>query len=182
MRFVWFRRASARLLKVPQIKERGPNFWGEPILLIVWVIWSSLLYLNFKGFIEPNSLSFIRYQCIRHDRGVPMGEPVLQKVWLIWSPLLYLNFKSFMDSISGSFVRFECLLPDSGVFFSEFWNFYKFKRVDLISGGNQFCRKAELFGPHFCISILKLLWTQFLRHLLDFNALCLIQESFSQSS
>ena len=31
MASVWFRRASIRLLKFLQIKERGPNFWEEPI-------------------------------------------------------------------------------------------------------------------------------------------------------
>ena len=109
------------------------------------------------------------------------GEPILQKVWIIWSPFLCCNFKSFMDPHFSSFIRFQCILHDSGVLFAEFWNFYKLKRGDLISGGNQFCRKSELFGPPFCISILKVLWTQILRHSLDFNAFCMIQEYFSQS-
>ena len=124
------------LLKFLQIKQGAPNFWGEPILQKVWIIWSLLLYLNFKGFVDPNSSSFIRFQCILHD---------------------------------------------SGVLFSESWNFYKLKRGDLISVGNQFCRMSELFGPPFCISILKVLWTQILRHSLDFNAFCMIQEYFFQS-
>ena len=119
-----------RALKFLQVKEGGPNFWGEPIF---------------------------------------------QKVWIIWSRLLYLNFKSFLDPNSSSFTRFECILQDPGVLFSESWNFYKLKRGDLIPWGNQFCRKSELFGPLFCISILKLLWTQILRHSLDFNAFCKIQ-------
>ena len=38
---------------------------------------------------------------------------------------------------------------------------------------------SELFGPPFCISILKALCTQIPRHSLDFNAFCLIQEQFS---
>ena len=45
---------------------------------------------------------------------------------------------------------------------------------DLISGGNQFCRKSELFGAPFCISILGVLWTKILRHSLDFKAFCMI--------
>ena len=132
----WFRNTFCRVLKFLETKEGGPNFWGEPILQKVWIIWSPLLYFNFKSFLDPNSLSFIRFQCILHD---------------------------------------------SGVLFSESWNFYKLKRGDLISGGNQFCRKSELFGPPFCISILKVLSTQFLRHSLDFNAFCMIQEYFSLS-
>ena len=65
----------------------------------------------------------------------------MQKVWIIWSPLLYFNFKSLMDKISASFIRFHCIPHGSGVIFSESWNFYKLKRVDLISGGNRFWRK-----------------------------------------
>ena len=135
MHFVWFSSTFLIVLKFLQMKEEGPNFWGEPILEKVWNVWSSLLYFNFKSFTDPNSSSFIRFQCILHD---------------------------------------------SGLLFSESWNFFKLKRGDLVSGGNQFCRKSELFGPLFCISILKLLWTQILRHSLDFNAFCMIQEYFSQ--
>ena len=115
MHFVWFRSTSLRVFKFVQIKEGGPNFWGEPIL---------------------------------------------QNVWIIWSPLLYFNFKSFLDPNSSPFISFQCILYDSGVLLSESWNFYKLKRGDLISGGKQFCRKSELFGPPFCISILKVLWTK----------------------
>ena len=43
---------------------------GEPILENGWIIWSPLLYLNFKIFKYPDSLSFIRFQCILHDWGV----------------------------------------------------------------------------------------------------------------
>ena len=136
MTVVWFRSTFLRILKFLQIKEGGSNLWGEPIL---------------------------------------------HKVWIIWSPLLYFNFKSFMDPNSSSFIRFQCILHDSGVLFSESWNFYKLKRGDLISGGNQFCRKSELFGPPFCIWILKVLWTQIFCHSLDFNEFRMIQEYFSQN-
>ena len=85
-------------------------------------------------------------------------EPILQKVWIIWSPLLYLNFKRFTDPNSSSCSRFQWILHDSGVLFSESWNFYKLKRGDLISWGNQFCRKSELFVRRFSISILQKVW------------------------
>ena len=133
---MWFRSISLRVFKFVQIKEGGPNFWGEPIS---------------------------------------------QNVWIIWSPLLYFNFKSFLDPISSSFIAFQCILHDSGVLFEESWNLYKLKRGDLISGGNQFCRMSELFGPPFCISILRVLWTQILRHSLDFSPFFMNQENFSQS-
>ena len=130
----WFRSTFLRVLKFLQIKEGGPNFWVEPIL---------------------------------------------QNVWIIWSPLLYFNFKSFLDPNSSSFIRFQSILHEWGRLFSESWNFYKLKRGDLISGRNQFCRKSELFDPPFCISILKVLRTQILRHSLDMNAFWMIQEYFS---
>ena len=130
-----FRSTFIRVLKFLQIKEEGPNFWWEPILEKIWIIWSLLLYLSFKSFLDPNSLSFIRFQCILHD---------------------------------------------SGVLFSESWIFYKLKKGNLISAWNQFCWKFEFFVPPFYISILKVSWTQIHRHLLDFNAFCMIKEYFYQ--
>ena len=126
----------------------------------------------------PQSLKFLQ---IKEGGTNILGGTVLQKVWIIWSPLLYFNFKSLKYRISSSFIIFQCILHDSGVIFSESWNFCKLKSGDLISGGSQFCRKSELFGPRFCISILKTFWTQILCHSLDFNAFYMIQEYFSQS-
>ena len=140
------------VLKFLQVKEGAPSFWGEPIL-----------------------------QKVKEGGPNFWGEPIFYKVWIIRSLLLYFNFKSFTDPNSSSFIRFQCILHDSGVLFSESWNFYKLKRGDLISGGNQFCRKSELFGPPFCISILKVLWNQIHCNLLDFNAFCMIDEYFSES-
>ena len=74
MHSAWFRSTFLRVLKFLQIKEGGPNFWGEPILQNVWIIWSPLLYFNFKSFMDPNSSSFIRFQCILHDSGVLFSE------------------------------------------------------------------------------------------------------------
>ena len=136
MHSAWFRSPFLRVLTFLQIKEWRPNFWGEPILQKVWTIWSPLLYFNFKSFLDPNSLSVIRLQCILHD----------------W-----------------------------GVLFSESSNFYKLKCGDLIYGGNQLCRKSELFGHPFCISNLKDLWTLIVRHSLDLSAFCMIEKYFSQS-
>ena len=130
------RKTFLRVLKFLQIKEGGPNFWGEPIL---------------------------------------------QNVWIIWSPLLYFNFKSFLNPNSAPFISFQCILYDSGVLLSGFSNFYKLKRRDLISGGNQFCRMSELFCPPFCIWILKGLWTEILCHSLDFSPFCMNEEDFSRS-
>ena len=70
----WFRSTFLSVFKYLQIKEGRSNFWGEPILQKVLIIWSILLYFNFKSFLDPNSLSFIRFQCIVHDSGVPFSE------------------------------------------------------------------------------------------------------------
>ena len=136
MHSAWLRSTFLRVLEFLQIKEWGPNFWGHPVLQKVWIIWSAFLYFNFKSFMEPNSLSFIRSQCILHDWGE-----------LFW----------------------------------ESWNFCKLKRGDLFFWGNQFCKKSEVFGAPFCIWILKVLQNQIHCHSLDFNALCMIWEYFSQS-
>ena len=142
MHFVWFRSSSLRVLKFLQIKEGGPNFWWEPILQNVWIIWSALQYFNFKSFLDPNSSPFISFQYILYDSEV----------------VLY-----------------------SEVVLSGFSNFYKLKRGNLISGGNQFCRMSELFGPAFCISILKVLSNQILSRSLHFSLLCMNEAAFSQS-
>ena len=136
MHSTWFKSTFLRVLKFLQIKEREPNFWRQPILQKVWIIWFRLLYFNIKTFKDPNSLLFINLQ------------------WV---------------------------LCDSEDLLSGFWNVYKLKRRDLISGGNQFCRLSELFRPPFCISISKLLWTQILCDSLDFNTLCNIQKNIRQT-
>ena len=159
MHSAWFRKTFLRVVKFLQIKEGGSNFWGQPILQKAWIIWSPIVYFNFKSFMDPNVLVFIRFQCILHDSGVLFsefwnfyklkrgdlisgGEPILQNVWIIWSPLLYFNFKSFLDPNSSSFIRFQCILYDSGVLLSGFSNVYKLKRGDLISGGEPILQKV----------------------------------------
>ena len=133
-----------------------------------------------SAWLRSTFLRFLKFLQVKQGDLISGGETILQKFRVIWSPLLYFNFKSFTDPNSSSFIRFQCILHDSGVLFSESWNFYKLKRGDLISGGNQFCRKSELFGPSFCIWILKVLWTQIHCHSLDLNAFCMIEEYFSQ--
>ena len=179
-------------------KEGGPNFSEEPILQKVWIIWSTLLYFNFKNLMDPNSSSFIRFQCILHDSGVIFskswnfcklrrgdliywGTQFCKNSELFGHPVLYFNFKGSKYLISSSLIRLQCILHDSAILFLESWNYYKLKKVNLISGGNQFCRKSELFGQSSCIWISKVLYTKVHRHSLDFNAFCIIQEEFFQS-
>ena len=170
-----------------KLKRRGPDFWGKRILQKVSIIWSPVLYFNFRKFKDPNFFSLIRFQCILYDSVVHFweswnfyklksGDLVSWANWfcrmsqLFGPPLLYLNFKSFMDPNSSSFMISQCILHDGGILFSESWKFYKLKSWGLISVGNQFGRESELFGHPFCISILKVLWTQILYHSLDLNA------------
>ena len=68
--FCMNRETFLRVLKFLQIKEGGPKFLGEPILQNIWIIWSPLLYFNFKSFLDSHSSSFIRFQCILYDSGV----------------------------------------------------------------------------------------------------------------
>ena len=63
-----------KVLLFLQIKERGPNFSGEPILQKLWIISSPLLHFNFKSFTDPNSSSFSRFQCILHDSAVLFSQ------------------------------------------------------------------------------------------------------------
>ena len=170
MHFVWFRSTSLMVFKFLQSKEGRHNFWEEPILPNLWIIWSPLLYFNLKSFPDPNSSPFISFKCILYDSEVLRsgfsnfyklkredlisgGNQFCRMSELFGPPLLYFSFKSFLDPNSSPFISFQCILYDSGVFLSGFSNFYKLKWWDLISGVNQFWRMSRLFGPPFCISI-----------------------------
>ena len=50
-------------------------------------------------------------------------------------PFLYFNFKNLKDPNSFSCIRFQCIVLDSSALFSDFQNFLKLKRGDLISCG-----------------------------------------------
>ena len=75
--------------------------WWEPILQKGWIIWSYLLYSNFRNLKHSNSLSFIRFQWVLHDSPVLVSifwnffklkrgdliscvEPILQNARIIW--------------------------------------------------------------------------------------------------
>ena len=146
----------------------------------VWIIWSPLLYYNFKSLLDSSSSTFISFQCIflwfrstsfRVFKFLQIKlagpnfweRPTLQNFWTIWSPLLLFNFKSFLDPNSSPCISFQSILYDSGVLLSGFSNFFKLKRGDLIFGGNQFLRMPndlahssvlqfyKFDGPKFCV-------------------------------
>ena len=125
-------------------------------------------------------LRFVKFCQIKEGDLISSGDPILQNGWIIWSPILCFNFRNLKEPNSSSFIRFQFILNDSAVLFSTFWNFVKIKRVVLFLRGIHFCRTIELFGPHFCVSILEIWRTQVLRHSLDFNVFYMIQQCFSQ--
>ena len=83
-----------------------------------------------------------------------------------------------MDPNSSSFIRSQYNLDVGGVLFSKSLNFHKLNWGDLISGGKEFCRKSELFGPPFCISVLKPPGENFLPHSLYLGAFCMTEYYF----
>ena len=164
----------------------------------VCIIWSPLLYFNFKSFLNPNSLSFIRFQWFLHNSGVLFSESWNflkskrgdlisggnQLWWMskIFGSLLYFNLKISMDPNSSSFTRFQWFLHESAEVFWFSWNFCKLKM-----GGTNFWGKPILqnvsiiWSPSFCISIIKVIWTEILRHSLDFSHSCINQDYFCHS-
>ena len=74
MHFVWFSSTFVRVLRVLEIKKGRPNFWGSQFWRKSKFFLFPLLYMNFKGFVDPNSLLFIRFQCILHYSRVLLSE------------------------------------------------------------------------------------------------------------
>ena len=197
MHSAWFRSIFVRVLKFVKIKEGGDLISGwEAILQKVKIIWSPVLSFNCKSFKHSNSSSFIRYQWFLYDSGVPFsgfwnlsklkrergvrnfrGNQFSRKSELLGSPSVF-QFQEF---------KYPNEMP-SAWFSSTFSRVLKFSQIkegggggDLIPGGNQFCRKSELFGPLFCSSTLNILWTQILCDSLDFNTFFMVQQYFSNT-
>ena len=89
------------------------------------------MHYGFRG----TFLRFLKIPQWKEGDLISWGEPFLQRGWITWSPLLYFDFKDFKDANSASLIRFWWNLNDSMTPFSEFSNFYKLKRLDLISLG-----------------------------------------------
>ena len=121
---------------------------------------------------DLNSSSFIRFDWILHESAellsyfqnflkfkrrdlISWREPTLLNRWIIWFPLLYFSFKKLNDLSSSSFVRFDWIQQ---YFFHILKISPNWRRGDLISRGNQFCRTADSFSTPFCISVLES-WT-----------------------
>ena len=135
---------------------------------------------------DPNSLSFIIFQCILHDStvlfsGFPnffklkrgdlnsWGEPILQNSWIICSPVLYFNFRNLKDSNFLPFIRFQSILHDSAVLFTAYSNFLKVKKGDLLSWEEAILQNTRIIWPPIYLLILEISRTQIHRHWLDFS-------------
>ena len=168
MHFVWFRSTSLRVFKFLQIKELAPNFWGGTNFSECLDYLVLLLYFNLKSSMEPNSSSFIKFQSILLEPErlfweswnfckLKRGDLISgRKQFCRMSELFALPFcisilKVFLHPNSLPLISCQCILDNSGVLPSGFSNLHKLKRRDLISGGDQFFRMSELFGPPFSI-------------------------------
>ena len=65
----WFRSTFLRVLRFLQIKEGGLISGGDQFSRMSEFSGPPLLFFNFKSFLDPNSLSFIRFQWILYDSG-----------------------------------------------------------------------------------------------------------------
>ena len=74
MHSAWLKSIFLRVFKFLEIKVGGSKFCGEPILQNVLIIWYPHLYFNFKSYLDTNSESFIRFECILHNLGVLFSE------------------------------------------------------------------------------------------------------------
>ena len=53
-----------------KLKRGDLSSWGGNQICRTAELFGPLLYLNFRNMKDPNSLSFIRYQCIIHDSAI----------------------------------------------------------------------------------------------------------------
>ena len=79
---------------------------GDPILQNGWIIWSPLLYFNFRNFKDPNSLSFIRFKCILHNSSALFSS--------FWN-FLKLKRRN-LNSLGNQFCRTDELFGPPSVF------------------------------------------------------------------
>ena len=99
-----------------------------------------------SAWLRSTFLRVLKFLYIKEGDLISGGNQFCRMSQLFGSPFCILILKA-LSTISSPFVRFQCILHDSGVLFSEYWNFYKLKRGDLISAGNQFYRMSNYLVP-----------------------------------
>ena len=176
--------------------KRGDQIFGENQFCRKSELFDPpLLSFNFKSFKDPNSSSFIRFQCNLHDSGIPFsnfwnlyklkpgteflgGNQSWRKSESFGTPFCISVLKVSRTQILCHSLDFHAFCMIEEYLSQILWNFYKLKRGPNFLG-NQFCRKSELFGgPPFCIWILKYSNTHILCHSLNFNAFFMIHKKF----
>ena len=95
----WFRKNFLRVFKFLQIKDGGPNFWGEQMLQKDWIIWSPSLYKTFKSIKNQKSASVTRFQCILHHSEVPFEK--FKRDDLVWLRRNFLRVLKFLQIKEG---------------------------------------------------------------------------------
>ena len=148
MHSAWLRSTFLGVLKFLQIKlwdlisggnqfcRKSEVFAHPPSCIRILKVLRTEFFLSlvrFQGILLDSRIAFSDFwKFLQIEKGdlISGGEPILQKVFIFWSPFQYFTFKSFTNPNSSSFVRAQKKV------FSDFRNFYKLKRGDLISGGS----------------------------------------------
>ena len=127
-----------------------------------------------------NFLRVFKFLDIKERGSNSWRELILQNVSIIWLPILYFNLKVFLGPNSTSFITYQYIPHHWRVVFLRVSEFVQIKEWRSNFQWNQFHRNSELFAPHCCISIWKVLWTQVFYHSLDFNVYFMMQEYVSK--
>ena len=123
---------------------------GEQILQNSWIIWSPLLYFNFRSLKDPNFSSFFRFQFVLHDAVV-----------------LFSGFSNFLKLKMGDLISWggnqfckaaELFGPPSSISILEIWRTQNFPHsLDLNASlwvSSTFVRFSKIHqikegGPNF---------------------------------
>ena len=152
-----------------------------PFYILSWKIWRSQILCHsidlYAFYMIHQPFSHI-FKISSNSRGGPnfLERTNSAEQLNIWSPFCISILRIWRTQILGHSLDFQ-----------EFYMIQQpFSRIFKISSnlgggtyflwGNQFCRTVELFGPPFCISLLRILWNQILRHSLYFNQFYIIQQ------
>ena len=79
--------------------------WREPILQNSWILWSTLLYFNFRILNDLNFWSFIRFECILYDSAAIFSG--------FWNFLKLKRMDLFSWRVTNSAKWLNCLVPPS---------------------------------------------------------------------
>ena len=124
---------------------------GEPTLTTGWIIWSPLLYSNFKSLKDPNSSSFsstfvrfLKFPQIKKEGCNFLGETE----WLNYLvPCSLYQLLKFKEPNSLSFIRFQFIQQ----YFSQIWGAYSGKRLNRLVSPLSVFQFWKFIGPKFFV-------------------------------